>query len=77
MTVSSFIDNLKSYTGENVFNPWRDYDSKSDIGPDAPMIRRNQLIEFLNLRLAQARIYSYCRGGRIPGGAFYGNRINL
>ena len=38
MTVSSFIDNLKSYTGENVFNPWRDYDSKSDIGPDAPFI---------------------------------------
>ena len=55
MTVSSFIDNLKSYTGENVFNPWRDYDSKSDIGPDAPMIRRNQLIEFLKPRLVQAR----------------------
>ena len=76
MTVSSFIDNLKSYTGENVFNPWRDYDSKSDIGPDAPMIRRNQLIEFLKLRLAQTR-YILVAERPDTRGAFYGNRINL
>ena len=72
MTVSSFIDNLKSYTGENVFNPWRDYDSKSDIGPDAPMIRRNQLIEFLKLRLAQARYILIAEAAGYQGGHFTG-----
>lgn len=72
MTVSSFIDNLKSYTGENVFNPWRDYDSKSDIGPDAPMIRRNQLIEFLKLRLAHARYILIAEAAGYQGGHFTG-----
>ena len=50
MDINTFIDKLQSYHSENVFNPWRDYDATTEIGPDAPALRRENLRRYLELR---------------------------
>ena len=54
MTIETFIQHLSEYQGTNVFNPWRDYDAQCDIGPQAPAVRRRQLHDYLQYRLAKA-----------------------
>ena len=39
MEINTFLDKLQSYHSEQVFNPWRDFDTSCDIGPQAPVIR--------------------------------------
>ena len=50
MDINTFVDKLQSYQSENVFNPWRDFDHATEIGPEAPEIRRKNLRRYLALR---------------------------
>lgn len=69
MTLSSFIEHLAAYSHPHTYNPWRDYDERCDIGPEAPEIRRRQLEEYLESRInsasylliAEAAGYQGCR----------------
>ena len=81
MDINIFIDKLQSYQGENVFNPWRDYDDATEIGPEAPEIRREHLRRYLELRqhahylfIAEALGY---QGGHFSGVAITSERILL
>ena len=40
MDINTFINKLQSYQGKDVFNPWRDFDLNTEIGPQAPAMRR-------------------------------------
>ena len=81
MDINTFIDKLQSYQRENVFNPWRDYDPDTEIGPEAPEIRRENLRRYLQLRqhahylfIAEALGY---QGGHFSGVAITSERILL
>ena len=81
MDINTFIDKLQSYQRENVFNPWRDYDPDTEIGPEAPEIRRENLRRYLELRqhahylfIAEALGY---QGGHFSGVAITSERILL
>ena len=81
MDINTFIDKLQSYQRENVFNPWRDYDPDTEIGPKAPEIRRENLRRYLELRqhahylfIAEALGY---QGGHFSGVAITSERILL
>ena len=50
MEIDTFLDKLQSYHSEQVFNPWRDFDTSCDIGPQAPVIRSANLRRYLELR---------------------------
>ena len=50
MEINTFLDKLQSYHSEQVFNPWRDFDTSCDIGPQAPVIRSANLRRYLELR---------------------------
>ncbi|MFA5535784.1 MAG: uracil-DNA glycosylase [Bacillota bacterium] len=78
-----FIQELKAYeSAEQVFNPWRDYDESFDIGPEAPLIRANQMEQFLIPRIPTAKYLlvaeaiSY-QGGKFTGVALSSERILL
>ena len=79
MDINTFIDKLQSYQSENVFNPWRDYDADTEIGPQAPAMRRENLRRYLKLRqnahylfIAEALGY---QGGHFSGVAITSERI--
>ena len=81
MDINTFIDKLQSYQSENVFNPWRDFDHATEIGPEAPEIRRKNLRRYLALRenahylfIAEALGY---QGGHFSGVAITSERIFL
>ena len=81
MDINTFIDKLQSYQSENVFNPWRDFDPATEIGPEAPEIRRKNLRRYLELRpnahylfIAEALGY---QGGHFSGVAITSERIIL
>ena len=81
MDINTFIDKLQSYQSENVFNPWRDFDHATEIGPEAPEIRRKNLRRYLALReiahylfIAEALGY---QGGHFSGVAITSERILL
>lgn len=81
MSINTFIDKLQSYHSSNVFNPWRDYDANTEIGPKAPAMRRENLRRYLELRkkahylfIAEALGY---QGGHFSGVAITSERILL
>lgn len=81
MDINTFIDKLQSYQSENVFNPWRNFDPATEIGPEAPEIRRKNLRRYLELRpnahylfIAEALGY---QGGHFSGVAITSERILL
>ena len=81
MDINTFIDKLQAYQSENVFNPWRDFDHATEIGPEAPEIRRKNLRRYLALRenahylfIAEALGY---QGGHFSGVAITSERILL
>jgi hypothetical protein len=83
MTVNQFIQELQAYeSGENVFNPWRDYDESLDISPEAPSIRSKQIEHFLYARVPGAKYLLVAeavgyQGGRFTGVAMTSERILL
>ena len=81
MDINTFIGKLQSYQSKNVFNPWRDYDADTEIGPEAPAVRRENLRRYLELRpnahylfIAEALGY---HGGHFSGVAITSERILL
>ena len=81
MDINTFINKLQSYQSDNVFNPWRDYDADTEIGPQAPAMRRENLRRYLQLRqnahylfIAEALGY---QGGHFSGVAITSERILL
>ena len=75
MTLSAFIEHLSQYERTTAFNPWRDYDERCDIGPDAPALRRRQLAEYLQLRLGRARYLFVAEAAGYQGCRFTGIAI--
>lgn len=83
LDVRSFISELKSYkAGNDVFNPWKDYDPDLDIGSEVPVIRESQLQAFLESRINRAKhilvgeAVGY-QGGRFTGVALTSERLLL
>ncbi|MCQ2359587.1 MAG: uracil-DNA glycosylase [Phascolarctobacterium sp.] len=81
MTINEFIEKLQNYHGENVFNPWNEFDVSCDIGERAPIIRSENLRRYLELRpnpkylfIAEALGY---QGGHFSGIAITSERILL
>lgn len=81
MDINTFIDKLQSYEQKQVFNPWREYAPKYDIGLQAPIIRSANLRRYLDLRtqakylfIAEALGY---QGGHFSGIAITSERILL
>lgn len=74
MTIQDFIDKLKAYQGELVFNPWRDFDTSCDIGAQAPVIRTENLKRYLELR-QNAHYLFIAEGLGYQGGHFSGIAI--
>ena len=81
MTINEFIEKLQNYHGENVFNPWNEFDASCDIGERAPVIRSENLRRYLELRpnpkylfIAEALGY---QGGHFSGIAITSERILL
>lgn len=81
MEINTFLEKLQGYQGPLVFNPWREYDTSCDIGPEAPVIRSANLRRYLELRrnahylfIAEALGY---QGGHFSGIAITSERIIL
>lgn len=81
MTIDKFIEKLQNYHGENVFNPWNEFDTSCDIGERAPIIRTENLRRYFELRpnpkylfIAEALGY---QGGHFSGIAITSERILL
>lgn len=73
--IDAFIEKLTSYEGEGVFNPWRDYDERYDISPEAPAIRRANLRDYLLPRLGRASYVVVAEAIGYQGGRFSGIAI--
>lgn len=81
MNEIQFVESLTAYSGTNVFNPWRDYDPEYDIGVNAPVIRRANLVAYLGLRqqvdyIFMAEALGY-QGGHFSGIAMTSERMLL
>jgi uracil-DNA glycosylase len=81
-SVEEFLRLLKKSPSGAVFNPWWQRDEANDIGPHAPLVRREQLGAYLNERLGKARLaiigeaLGY-RGGHFSGIPMTSERILL
>ena len=71
MTISSFMNHLISFHGENVFNPWNDSNPDYDV-KNAVEIRRKNLMDYLSLRLGKAKILLVAEACGYQGGQFSG-----
>ncbi|WP_288889210.1 uracil-DNA glycosylase [uncultured Megasphaera sp.] len=72
MTLTAWLDRLQQYTGDRTFNPWRMYDPRCDIGPEAPRIRREQLASYLESRLPRASYLLIAEAAGYQGCRFSG-----
>lgn len=74
-SIANFIDSLADYEAPQVYNPWRDYDERYDIGPEAPAIRRRQLEAYLAPRLGRCPYVVVAEAIGYQGGRFTGIAI--
>lgn len=71
MRVAQFIDSLKK-TPAGLFNPWFHQDKTHDALGEAPRIRREQLKQYLEERLEQAKTLLIAEALGYQGGHFSG-----
>lgn len=71
MDISTFMQHLISYRGENTFNPWNDFNPDYDTA-DALSIRRKNLEDYLFPRIHRARILLVAEACGYQGGQFSG-----
>jgi len=82
-TLAELVQALAAYDSPgDVFNPWSDYDSTYDVGPQAPALRRDNLRRFLEPRIGRARHILVAeavgyQGGKFSGVAMTSERILL
>jgi hypothetical protein len=69
--MKEFLASLQNYHSEISFNPWADYDTSCDIGPEAPQIRLENLHRYLSLR-QKAKYLFIAEGLGYQGGHFSG-----
>ncbi len=69
--VKLFVETLTRYHGNNVFNPWADFDPDYDIAY-ARSIRKAQLSRYLIARLDSARVLLIAEACGYQGGRFTG-----
>lgn len=74
-TIDEFIAFLRQYRGENVFNPWRDYDERCDIDSGAPDLRCRYLNDYLKRRVVKARYLFVAEAAGYQGCRFTGVAI--
>ena len=79
--ISGFVRSLKK-TPRGLFNPWFHHDKAHDLSPDAPMIRRKQLEQYLAERQGRAKFLLIAealgyQGGHFTGMAMTSERILL
>ena len=67
-----FLQLLKHSPEGAVFNPWWQVDIENDIGPEAAVIRRDQLCAYLSIRMGAAQIAVVGEGLGYRGGHFTG-----
>jgi hypothetical protein len=70
--ITSFINELKLYSSPAVYNPWKDFDGNFDIGAQAPIIRCEQLENYLRRRVEVARYIFVAEALGYQGGHFSG-----
>lgn len=75
INIQRFVTRLAMYSGENVFNPWRDYNRELDINEQAPAIRRQQLVDYFELRLGRSPYIIVAEAVGYQGGRFSGIAI--
>lgn len=80
--IDKWIAKLAAYKGENVYNPWSDYDQNYDIASDSYKVRQENLKQYLLPRLGKCR-HIICaeaigyQGGRFTGIAMTCERMIL
>src|SRR5438876_8194881 len=71
-SVEELLRLLKKSPADGVFNPWWEFDRQTDIGRNAPAIRRKQLRAYLSKRLATADVAIIGEAVGYRGGHFSG-----
>ncbi|MDZ7758514.1 uracil-DNA glycosylase [Rhodohalobacter sp.] len=69
--ISKFVESLKR-TPRGLFNPWYHQDKKNDLVPNAPDIRRKQLVTYLAERQHSAKYLFIAEALGYQGGHFTG-----
>ncbi len=70
--IKKFIDQLRVFSAPKVFNPWKDYDVRYDVGIEAPEIRSQQLEKYLRLRIPNVKYIFIAEALGYQGGHFSG-----
>ncbi len=72
--IRAFVERLAAVTvpAGRLFNPWRDHDPGYDRSPDAPRMRRENLVRFLSEREEKAKILLIGEAAGYQGAKFSG-----
>ncbi|MET1175365.1 uracil-DNA glycosylase [Paenibacillus amylolyticus] len=71
--IREFVAGVQAYVSPvNVINPWRDYVTGYDIGPEAVKIRSEHLVRYLEPRMSKARYIFIAEAVGYQGARFSG-----
>lgn len=71
--IREFVAGIQAYVSPiNVINPWRDYVTGYDIGPEAVKIRSEHLVRYLEPRMSKARYIFIAEAVGYQGARFSG-----
>jgi uracil-DNA glycosylase len=70
--IEEFVRLLKNSPAGAVFNPWWEIDKQNDAVRNAPVIRRNQLCAYLQIRVGNAKLVMVGEALGYRGGHFSG-----